>query len=137
VQALADALVAFGLGLGALAAAAALYGRYRTLPAFLTGPAVCTLDAANGCHVLFRTRFAALLGVPNAALGLAGYAAILCGLVLGWPTRLLLAASAAALAMTVYLAYVLLRDKLQCRICWAGHLANLSLFLGLLLKLTT
>jgi len=137
VQALAQALIAFGLGLGIAAAAAALYGRYRTLPALLTGPAVCKLDAANGCQVLFRTRFAALLGVPNAALGLACYAAILCGLTQGWPLRLLFAAAIAALAMSLYLAYILLRDKLQCRICWAGHLANLTLCLGLALRMGT
>lgn len=123
------------LPLGVAAAAAALYGRYRTLPAFLTGPAICRLEA-NGCQVLFRTRLAALLGVPNSLLGLILYALVAVGLVAGWPRTLLLAAATAALAMSVYLGYRLLRDRLECRVCWTGHVANTLLWLGLLLQIT-
>jgi uncharacterized membrane protein len=118
------------LPVGVAAAAAALYGRYRTLPAFLTGPAICRLEA-NGCQVLFRTRLAALLGVPNSLLGVLLYGLIVIGLVVGWPRALLLAAATAALAMSVYLGYRLVRDRLECRICWTGHAANLLLWLGL------
>jgi hypothetical protein len=70
------------LGATSIAAAAALYGRYRVLPAFLTGPRICRLEA-GGCAVLFRTRTAALLGVPNAALGLASSAILAAGRLAG------------------------------------------------------
>jgi uncharacterized membrane protein len=124
-------LVWTALGLGMAAACAGLYGRYRALPAVLTGPAVCKLDEANGCQVLFRTKNAALLGVPNAILGIACYTLIAIGLWLGWPARLLFAGASAALAMSAWLAFILVRDRLECRICWAGHLANAALWLGL------
>ena len=47
---------------------AALYGHYRVLPAWLTGPEVCLMED-GGCAVLFRSPRARLLGVPNALLG--------------------------------------------------------------------
>ncbi|MGH9398845.1 MAG: vitamin K epoxide reductase family protein [Thermoanaerobaculia bacterium] len=128
-----SALVWAGLSVGLAAACAALYGRYRVLPALLTGPAVCRLDDVNGCQVLFRTRNAALLGVPNAVLGIACYVLIGIGLATGWPLWLLFAGASAALTMSAYLAYILLRDRLECRICWAGHAANTGLWLGLAL----
>jgi uncharacterized membrane protein len=125
-------LVWLALPVGIAAAAAALYGRYKTLPAFLTGPAICRLDD-NGCGVLFRTRVAALLGVPNALLGLLLYALIAVGLLLRWPSGLLFAAATGALAMSGYLAFRLIRDRLECRVCWTGHAANALLWVGLLL----
>ena len=131
---LVSILIWVGLLAGFAAACAALYGRYRTLPAFLTGPAVCKLDEANGCQVLFRTRYAALLGVPNALLGIVCYTFIGVGLVRGWPLGLLMAGASAAAAMSIYLAYVLIRDRLECRICWTGHFANAALWLGFAIK---
>ena len=131
----ATALVWTGLGVGMAAACAGLYGRYRALPAVLTGPAVCKLDEANGCQLLFRTKNAALLGVPNAVLGIACYALIAIGLARDWSTWLLFAGATAALAMSVWLAFILVKDRLECRICWAGHAANAALWLGLSLRL--
>lgn len=128
-------LVWTGVMTGLSAASAALYGRYRTLPAFLTGPAVCKLDEANGCQVLFRTRYAALLGVPNSALGVLFYLLVAAGWTTGRPVPLLLAGASAACAMSIYLAYVLIRDRLDCRVCWAGHAANAAIWLGLALRL--
>ena len=52
---------------GAAASFAALWGHYRVLPAWLTGPEVCRLEN-GGCTVLFRSPRASLLGVPNALL---------------------------------------------------------------------
>lgn len=121
------------LPVGFAAAAAALYGRYKTLPAFLTGPAICRLED-NGCGVLFRTRAAALLGVPNSLLGLLFYALVAFGLGLEWPSGLLVAAATGALAMSAYLAYRLVRDHLECRVCWTSHAANALVWLGLLLN---
>src|SRR6185295_1355731 len=87
-----EILVWLALPVGVAAAAAALYGRYRPLPAFLTGPAICRLED-NGCGVLFRTREAALLGVPNSLLGLLFYFLIAAGLALHWPSMPLFAAA--------------------------------------------
>lgn len=125
-------LIRIALPLGVVAAAAALYGRYKSLPAFLTGPAICRLEY-NGCGILFRTRTAALLGVPNSLLGLFFYGFIAAGLTMQWPSGLLLSAATGALAMSSYLALLLMRDRLECRICWTGHAANGLLWLGLVL----
>ena len=132
---LSNILVWAGVVSGFAAACAALYGRYRTLPAALTGPAVCKLDEANGCQVLFRTRYAALLGVPNSALGVIFYLLVAAGWIADRPVQLLMAAASAACAMSIYLAYVLIRDHLDCRICWAGHAANFAIWIGLGLRL--
>lgn len=128
-------LVWTGVLAGLPAACAALYGRYRALPASLTGPVVCRLDDANGCRVLFRTRYAALLRVPNSLLGILYYLSVAAGFVGGWSLPLLMAAASAAAAMSLYLSYVLIRDNLDCRICWTGHFANAAIWLGLALQL--
>ncbi len=122
---------------GGAAAALALYGRYRSLPALFTGPQICRLEA-GGCQVLFRTKSAALLGIPNSALGILYYAALTVSLLLQgslphWSAWLLLAVATSALLMTLWLARILLRDKLECRVCWTGHICNLLIWLLLLL----
>ena len=53
-----SALIWFPLLLGASASAAALWGYYRVLPGWLTGPEVCQLEA-GGCAGLFWTPRAA------------------------------------------------------------------------------
>lgn len=116
-------LLGITLVIGWLAAAVALYGRYGVLPAFLTGPNICRLEA-GGCHVLFRTKNAALLGIPNSALGVLYYPLLGLGLALHWPFFLLFAASTFSFGMTLWLAWILLRDKLECRVCWTGHACN-------------
>jgi uncharacterized membrane protein len=121
------------LAVGVAAAAAALYGRYAILPAFLTGPKVCKLDA-GGCQVLFRTRAAALLGVPNAALGLLLYTLLAVGLAAGWSHLWMLLAATPALLMSLHLARLLLANHLECRICWAGHAANALLWTTFLVE---
>ncbi len=132
-----DILLGLALGAGWLAAAIALYGRYKTLPAFLTGPNICRLEA-GGCQVLFRTKNAALLGVPNSLLGVFYYPLLGTGLVLHWTFWLLFAAASFAFLMTIILAWILIRDKLECRVCWTGHLCNsviwLLLFFQFVLK---
>lgn len=126
-------LLGIGLPLGILSAAAALWGRYRDLPGFLTGPTICRTEG-KGCAVLFRTPRAALLGIPNAALALAFYAFLAAGLAAGGPPGLLLAGALAALATSVFLAASLLSRRLECRICWAGHAANALIAIGMLLR---
>ena len=119
------------LVVGACASAAALYGHYRVLPAWLTGPQICRLEH-GGCAVLFRSPRSKLLGIPTAAFGLSLYALLAMGLVLGWPPRLLFALTWPAAAMSAFLGYSLLTNRRQCRICWAGHFANavLTILLG-------
>lgn len=120
------------LAAGAAASAAALYGHYRVLPGWLTGPQVCQLEQ-GGCAVLFRSPRSALFGVPNALLGIVLYGLIAAGVLLRWPASLLFLMTLPAIAMSVFLGWSLISRRLQCRICWTGHIANavLALTLGL------
>jgi uncharacterized membrane protein len=126
-----DGVVWIALAVGAAAAGAALYGYYAVLPGWLTGPEICRLED-GGCAVLFRSPRAALLGVPNAALGMLLYALLAAGLLMAWPPMLLFAMTVPALAMSVFLGASLIVNRRQCRICWAGHIANVALFVMLL-----
>lgn len=126
-----DAVLWMALAVGAAAAGAALYGYYAVLPGWLTGPEICRLEE-GGCAVLFRSPRAALLGVPNSALGILLYALLAAGLLLDWPPGLLFAMTVPALAMSVFLGVSLVVNRRQCRICWAGHGANVALFVLLL-----
>ena len=118
-----DVLIWTALCAGAAAAIAALYGHYRVLPGWLTGPEVCQLDQ-GGCAVLFRSPRSALLGVPNALLGVVLYVLIGAGVLLGWPPTLLFTMTLPAIAMSAFLGWSLITRGLQCRICWTGHVAN-------------
>jgi uncharacterized membrane protein len=111
------------LAAGAAAATAALYGHYRVLPAWLTGPEVCMMED-GGCAVLFRSPRSRLLGVPNALLGVTLYALLAIGLLAHWPAWLLFVMTLPAVAMSIVLGYSLITRKLECRICWTGHFAN-------------
>jgi uncharacterized membrane protein len=118
-----DAVTWAALMVGLTASGAALYGHYRVLPGWLTGPRICQLEH-GGCAVLFRSARARLLGVPNAALGIALYGVLAAGLILGWPPVTLFVMTLPAVAMSAFLGYSLIANKRQCRICWAGHIAN-------------
>lgn len=120
---------------GVAASTAALYGHYRVLPGWLTGPEICQLDH-GGCAVLFRSPRSRLLGVPNAMLGLALYGLLAIGLIIGWPSWFLLMMTVPAIAMSAFLGYSLIVNGHQCRICWLGHFSNAALFL-LLARLAT
>jgi uncharacterized membrane protein len=122
------------LVVGTLAATAALYGRYKDLPAIFTGPAICQLEA-GGCATLFRTKRASLLGIPNAVFGILLYLFLAAGILLNWPNWLLVLAASPAILMSAYLGYSLIKNHLECRICWAGHFANGTIWLLLVLKL--
>ena len=123
-----EILTWIALAVGAAASAAALWGYYGVLPGWLTGPTVCKLEH-GGCAVLFRTSRAALLGVPNASLGILLYATLAVGLVAGWPAWLLMIMTVPAVAMSAFLGWSLLSRGLECRICWAGHFANFALLI--------
>ena len=109
------------------------YGHYYVLPGWLTGPEICRLEH-GGCAVLFRSPRAALLGVPNATLGLALYALLAAGLLLHVPSWQLLAMTFPAVAMSAFLGRSLIVNGHQCRICWLGHISNAVLFLTLLYR---
>jgi len=133
VSDVSDALIWVALAGGATAAAAALYGHYGVLPGWLTGPEICRLED-GGCAVLFRSPRAALLGVPNAALGVLLYLLLAAGLLLHWPDWMLLAMTVPAVAMSAFLGRSLIVNGHQCRICWTGHASNAALFVILLVK---
>jgi uncharacterized membrane protein len=118
---------------GAAAATAALYGHYRVLPGWLTGPEVCLMED-GGCGVLFRSPRSRLLGVPNALLGVLLYMLLAAGLLLRWPAALLFVMTLPAVAMSAFLGRSLLANHLQCRICWTGHMANAVLALALAMR---
>jgi uncharacterized membrane protein len=124
------AVVWLALLVGVLASAAALYGHYLVLPAWLTGPEICQLEH-GGCQVLFRSPRARLLGVPNAALGILLYVILGAGLSAGVAPPLLFVLTWPAVAMSAFLGYGLIVNRRQCRICWAGHVANAVLFVAL------
>jgi uncharacterized membrane protein len=130
---LSDAVIWTALVAGAAAATAALYGHYRVLPGWLTGPEVCLMED-GGCAVLFRSPRSRLLGVPNALLGVMLYVLLAAGLLLRWPTALLFVMTLPAVAMSAFLGRSLLANHLQCRICWTGHIANAVLALALAMR---
>jgi uncharacterized membrane protein len=118
---------------GFTASAAAFYGHYGVLPFWMTGPEICRLEH-GGCAVLFRSPRASLLGVPNAGLGLLLYVLLAAGLLMQWPSWLLLVMTLPAVAMSAFLGRSLIVNGHQCRICWTGHWSNAALFLLLLAR---
>ncbi len=131
---LLNVVLMIAVTLGLFAACLAFYGRYYILPALFTGPTICRLEA-GGCQILFRTKEAALLGVPNSLLGILFYPSLAVAAALHLPTWLLFLASSASFLMTLYLARLLISRGLECRICWAGHAANALIWVVLLLRL--
>ena len=95
-------LIWLALGAGAAAAVAALYGHYRVLPGWLTGPEICRLEH-GGCAVLFRSPRSALLGVPNALLGVLLYVLLAAGLLLTGRRRCCSCMTLPAVAMSAFL----------------------------------
>jgi uncharacterized membrane protein len=130
---MSDVVIWLALAGGTAAAAAALYGHYYVLPAWMTGPEICRLED-GGCAVLFRSPRAALLGVPNATLGLALYALLAAGVLMHVPAWLLLAMTLPAVAMSAFLGRSLIVNGHQCRICWTGHISNAVLFATFLVR---
>ncbi len=91
--------------------------------------------------VVQTTRARVLGGTPNAALGLAYYAALACATPLfalpsvWWPS---LVAACAAAAFSVYLAYSLLFvTRMPCVYCWTSHAINWTLPVLVLLARVT
>ena len=133
VSELSEIVMWLALAGGAAAAVAALYGHYYALPGWLTGPEICRLED-GGCSVLFRSPRSALLGVPNASLGLALYALLAAGLAVHVPSWILLTMTIPAVVMSAFLGRSLIVNGHQCRICWLGHFSNITLFSLLLAR---
>lgn len=119
--------------LGFASCSISLYGRYRPLPRFMDSPYLCGTKKGE-CQSLFRTRTAALLGVPNSALAMIYYPLIVLGSLFHAPVAILWGISCLALSMSVWLAWVLIRDRQECRVCWVGHISNAVIWLVLLLQ---
>jgi len=130
---MSDVLIWLAIAGGTAAALAAWYGHYYALPGWLTGPQICKLEA-GGCAVLFRSPRSALLGIPNATLGLALYALLAAGMAGHAPPWVLLTMTVPAVAMSAFLGWSLIRNGHECRICWLGHFSNAVLFAALAVK---
>jgi uncharacterized membrane protein len=112
---------------------------YRVLPADPKWlPRVCRMDEET-CATVIHTREARLLGLPNAVYGAAWYAVILAAATWALATgslgvlRLpLLVASAATVAVSLHLAWVLLfRLRTPCPLCFLGHAVNAGILVTL------
>ena len=83
--------------------------------------------------VVERPAARSLFGIPTAAFGIAYYGLQITALPVGGSRavrRGILAASARALAQSVYLMYSLLFvTRMPCVYCWTGHALNVLLFL--------
>ena len=68
-------------------------------------------------------------GIPNALFGVVYYALVIAAAAAGAQTLLAAAAvlSGVALATSVYLAVVLIRQHLDCPRCWTAHAVNVLL----------
>ncbi|MCA1813422.1 MAG: vitamin K epoxide reductase family protein [Halobacteriales archaeon] len=128
------ALVAFA-ALGALGFLDALYFTlvtYRVMPADARWvPRFCRMDGAT-CAVVVEAPEARLLRVPNSVLGLGWYAIVLVHAASPLPCLPMLAASAATVMMSAYLAWALLRKlRTPCPLCFLGHAVNGAIFVVL------
>ena len=65
--------------------------------------------------------------LKNALLGVMLYLMLAIGLFLNWPPSWLLLMTLPAVAMSAFLGWSLISRGLQCRICWTGHAANVTL----------
>jgi hypothetical protein len=61
-------------------------------------------------------------------LGLVAFGLLAAGRVVGADSAVLLVVATPAVLMSLYLTYVLLRDRLECRICWVGNVANVLIW---------
>ena len=91
---------------------------------------LAALGLLDEFSVVHRPR-ARLFWVPNSALGILYYGAMLLGIWLlhGRLWLLLEAASVLAAGTSVVLAASLLRANLDCRYCWASHAVNWTIVL--------
>jgi uncharacterized membrane protein len=104
---------------------------YRIIPRrALALPAICDVKG-HICGDVLDSPYARLFVLPNSAYGVAFYALWIAWLAAGAPAAwawLVLAASAASFAASVYLAWALVyRMKVICRLCFIGHGVNAGL----------
>ena len=100
-------------------------------------PSFCRMDEKTCASIVF-TPEARVFFVPNSALGLLFYLAIMAGSIFGWiygPAPLPAAyvvASALTVSLGVYLSYALLFvNRVACPLCFTSHGINLIIFLVL------
>ena len=104
-------------------------------------PSFCRMDEKTCASIVF-TPEARVFFVPNSALGLLFYLAIMAGATFGWiygPEPLpagYLVASALTVSLGVYLSYALLFvNRVACPLCFTSHGINLVIFLVLVFGL--
>jgi uncharacterized membrane protein len=123
--------------LGMVNAVAFTLAYYRVIPrSALSLPVICDIQG-HVCGDVLDSPYARVFLLPNSAYGIAFYAIWIAWAAAGMPTAwagLVLAATAASFAMSVYLAWALIfRVKVICRLCFAGHGINALLFAQALL----
>jgi len=119
----------------------AYYGRVRK--ARWAPPALCAREGSS-CVAVVRTPYGSVFGVPNSLPGIVYYGLLLIWAVAGQSvafgfrlgmtsysitfTNLLIAVSAATVALGFYLIYALRRIlRTDCPFCYAAHAMNLAL----------
>jgi uncharacterized membrane protein len=125
-------LVALVLGLGASAFAA-----YESTHPSATS--VCSVNSYVSCAKVDQSGQTTTLGVPDWAIGIGGYVAMLAldiPLIRTWRRDLLnglTLLSLGGVGVSVYFAYVeLVRIAALCPVCWSAYLCNLAAFGALL-----
>lgn len=94
--------------------------------------AACDFSETASCTKPIKSRYAKMLGVPNAIVALAFYVLVF---VLAFfdQTQLVLILSAAASLVSIYLAYILFtKVKSTCVLCIAGYIINFLLLLSVI-----
>ncbi len=90
---------------------------------------VCDISDHISCSKPIKSKYAKLLGVPNASLGVGFYSAVPILAVLKC-NKLLLGGSALSLLFSAYGGYVSYKLKTLCPVCCVSHLANIALFVA-------
>lgn len=94
--------------------------------------AACDFSDAASCTKPIKSKYAKMIGVPNALVALAFYAVIFF-LALFDQTNLILILSAVATLISIYLAYILFTQiKSTCVLCITGYIINILLLLSVI-----
>ncbi len=122
----AKAILLAGAGAGLYVSAYFLMVYYKVMQteAALV-PRFCRLEE-GACSLVVYHPDGRLLGVPNAALAIPYYAAVIAAIFLGRPfDRIIMFVSWGTVAMSAYLVYSLAaKVKVWCPLCLAAHILN-------------
>ncbi len=128
------------LGLGLLGISGILISLYFTLvyyhlmpPDYRLVPPVCRMEDST-CQVVLFTRYGSLFGAPNSLYGTIYYVLVIAAAFYPDVRKLLLVLSVIVVAISIFLAYVLIvRLKTPCILCFTSHVINIFITVLLLL----